>query len=213
MTEGKEIFKAMTKIMAEVDSIGKNQKNQAQKFNFRGIDDVYNAIHPLLAKHKVFTAPEVLAVERQERTTKSGSALMYRILTIKYHFIAEDGSEVTCTVIGEGMDSGDKGSNKAMSVGHKYAILQMFCIPTDDIAEPDKEVHEVTGASDSQKSHAIWEKIQKYVEVNKTYFNEKEMAAVDKIPNEIGVKPLQWFIEKYDAIKVFVKSKQEELPI
>src|SRR5690606_6278200 len=59
-------------------------------------------------------------------------------------FHATDGSSVSTEVEGEGMDSGDKSSNKAMAVAHKYAILQAFCIPTEDMPDPDAEVHQPT---------------------------------------------------------------------
>ena len=42
-------------------------------------------------------------------------------------------------VIGEGMDSGDKASNKAMSVAHKYAIMQLLSIPTEDAKDPEND--------------------------------------------------------------------------
>jgi hypothetical protein len=136
------IFEAMAEVMRDVDAIGKNQKNQQQGFKFRGIDDVYNAVHPILAKHGVFTVPTVLAERTEERQTRNGGNLIYRILTLKYTFFAADGSSVEAVVIGEGMDSGDKGANKAMAVAHKYALLQTLCIPTEDMIDPDSQVPE-----------------------------------------------------------------------
>ncbi len=41
------------------------------------------------------------------------------------------------------MDSGDKASNKAMSVAHKYAFLQVFCIPTKDDKDPEVDTPQV----------------------------------------------------------------------
>ena len=137
-----KIYQAIADIMAEVEAIGKNQKNQQQGFKFRGIDDVYNAIHPLFAKHGVFTVPTVVNERTEDRVTKSGGNLIYRVLTIQYSFFAVDGSHVDATVIGEGMDSGDKAANKAMAVGHKYALLQVLCIPTEDMVDPDSETQE-----------------------------------------------------------------------
>ena len=51
---------------------------------------------------------------------------------------------MSCVVVGEGMDSGDKASNKAMSVALKYACFQLFMIPTEEMVDPDAETHEVT---------------------------------------------------------------------
>ena len=137
-----KIHTAMLNAMADVEAIAKSKRNQSQNFNFRGIDDVYNSMHAILAKHRIYTMPEVIEDRHEERTTKSGSNLIYRILKIRYTFITDDGSSMTATVIGEGMDSGDKASNKAMSVAHKYCLLQAFCIPTEDMPDPDAETPE-----------------------------------------------------------------------
>lgn len=137
------IYGAMGEIMREVEAIGKGRTNQAQNYKFRGIDDVYNALNPLLSKHGVFTVPEVIESKREERTNKNGTVLFYSILTMRYTFFAPDGSSVQAVVIGEGMDSGDKATNKAMAVAHKYALLQIFAVPTDEPKDPENDHHEV----------------------------------------------------------------------
>lgn len=146
-----EIYKAMSAIMADMDAIGKDQRNQQQGFNYRGIDQVYNVLHPLLAKHKVFTTPEVLEKQRDERVNAKGTVLAFVTLRIRYTFWCHDGSSVSCVVEGEGMDSGDKASNKAMAVAHKYALLQTFCIPTEDMVDPDAESHELNAAAEQAR--------------------------------------------------------------
>ena len=133
------IYESITKIMEEIPAIGKEKKNLQQGFKYRGIDDVMNALQPLLAKHKVFIAPEVLEQTREERTTAKGGTLIYSICKIKYTFYAEDGSSISSTTIGEGMDSGDKATNKAMAIAMKYALFQVFCIPTEEMKDPDAE--------------------------------------------------------------------------
>ncbi len=129
--------------MADMGAIGKDSRNSTQGWNYRGVDAVMNALSPLCNKHKLIIVPEVLEQIREERVNNKGTVLIYTTLKIKYSFIAEDGSSVCATVIGEGMDSGDKSSNKAMSVGFKYACFQVFCIPTEEMIDPDQESHEV----------------------------------------------------------------------
>lgn len=137
------IYKAISNVMSEIGSVGKNQKNQQQGFMFRGIDAVMNAISPALIKNRVFVVPEILEQIREERQTKNGSNLIYSVCRVKYTFFAEDGSNVQAVVIGEGMDSGDKATNKAMSIAFKYACFQVFCIPTEEMQDPDAESPEV----------------------------------------------------------------------
>lgn len=143
MAEKKNIYETISAVMSEVGAIGKNSKNEQQKFMFRGIDAVMNALAPALQKNKLFIVPEVLDQTREERTSSKGNAIIYSICRVKYTFYAEDGSSISATVIGEGMDSGDKATNKAMSIAFKYACFQVFCIPTEEMVDPDAECHEV----------------------------------------------------------------------
>lgn len=138
------IYEAISNVMAEIGAVGKNSRNSSQGFMYRGIDAVMNAINPALVKHKVFVAPEVLEQNREERINSKGTVLIYSICKIKFRFYTTDGSHVEVVTIGEGMDSGDKATNKAMSIAFKYACFQLFCIPTEEMVDPDSECHEVT---------------------------------------------------------------------
>ncbi len=140
MTTPGKIYQQIPKIMADVGPIAKNRKSTASGgYSFRGIDDVYEALQLIMAKHGVFPVPEVLSERTEERTSKGGGLLIYRVLTIKYYLYADDGSYVAPIVIGEGMDSGDKAANKAMSVAEKYAMLQVFMIPTHEAKDPEND--------------------------------------------------------------------------
>ena len=134
-----EITKSLCAITAEIGSVGKTKKNQQQGYSFRGVDDLMNTLHPLFAKYGVIAVPEVLESTREERVTAKGGALISAILKVKYHFTGIDGSEVCATVVGEGMDTADKASNKALSVAFKYACFQVFCIPTEEVAASDPD--------------------------------------------------------------------------
>lgn len=149
-----KIYAQIPLIMAEVEAIAKTRKNAQQGFQYRGIDDIYAELQLRLAKHKVFTSPEVLEFKREERPTKSGGLMTYTVAKIRYRFYAEDGSFFDSVVIGEGSDSGDKSSNKSMAIAHKYALTQVFCIPTSDAKDPDAESHEV--AQRSHKTASPW---------------------------------------------------------
>ena len=155
MAEAKEpmIYKAISAVMEDVGAVGKDSVNKQQGFKFRGIDAVMNALNPALVKNKVFVAPEVLEQRREERTTSKGGLLIYSICKVKYTFFTTDGSSVSATVIGEGMDSGDKATNKAMSIAFKYACFQVFCIPTEELMEdPDKDIQDPAPQKTNEKN-------------------------------------------------------------
>lgn len=135
----KLIYTQVSKIMGEVGAIEKTRRSP-QGYSYRGIDDVLYALQPLLTKYGVFFVPTVQRVTREERQTQKGGNLIYTLLEVSFTFYAADGSSITAVTAGEGMDSSDKSSNKAMSAALKYALFQTFCIPTDDPLE-DTEAH------------------------------------------------------------------------
>jgi hypothetical protein len=135
--ESKQIYKSLAAINKGITAIGKGQKNQQQGFQYRGIDDVMNELHSLFAENEVIILPEFQSIDSTERTTQKGGVLFYVKATIKFTFVASDGSSVQSVIVGEAMDSGDKATNKAMSIALKYALLQMFLIPTKEDKDPD----------------------------------------------------------------------------
>ena len=122
------IYKSIIDVMKKINAIGKDSYNKTQNFKYRGIDDVMNELHGALSECGVFVVPEVLEENRSTGKSKSGGELYYTRLKIRFIFYAADGSHICAVVIGEAMDSGDKASNKALSIGLKYAMLQVFCM-------------------------------------------------------------------------------------
>lgn len=140
---GGNIYSTIIAVMRDIKPVAKGRTNQQQRFQYRSIDDVMNELQPLFAKHGLFVVPTVLSNTREERHTAKGGSLIYSICKTQYRFYAEDGSYVDATIIGEGMDSGDKASNKSMSAAMKYVCLQVLCIPTEDAKDPDAESYAV----------------------------------------------------------------------
>lgn len=128
--------------MKDVGAIGKNNTNTAQGFKFRGIDNFVNALYPALTKHGVFMTPRTVEFKQElkEVTRSNGKAGIDKHVTllVEYDFYAEDGSKVTVgPIAAEGLDSGDKATNKALSAALKYALIQTFSIPTEDMVDGD----------------------------------------------------------------------------
>ncbi len=203
------IYKAINEVMKEIGAVGKNQKNSQQGFMYRGIDAVMNAINPALTNHGVFVVPEVLEQTREERTTSKGNLLIYSICKIKFSFFAEDGSHIEAITIGEGMDSGDKATNKAMSIAFKYACFQVFCIPTEEMVDPDAECHEVKPKKEAKKSMTDDEKNAQMMEhVGKELISAVQVKALTKKCNDENV-PLEFLLNAY-KIKDLTEMNQAQ---
>jgi hypothetical protein len=143
------IYAAINAVQAELakTGIGKNRRNPEQGYAFRGIDDMYNSVGPLLAAHRIVIVPHYSARESVERESKSGKAVFYITVTGTFDFVhVEDGSSVTAgPFYGEAMDFGDKATNKAQSQCMKYALMQTFTIPTEGDHDTENQSPEVVG--------------------------------------------------------------------
>ena len=147
------VYKAINAVQADLARVGisKDRKNEQQGYKFRGIDEVYNALSPMLARHGLCILPRCTERLCVERTNAKGTALFYVTVRAEFDFVSsEDGSKHTIVTYGEAMDSGDKATNKAMSAAYKYAAMQAFSIPTEGDNDADAHTHEVIrGMSDT----------------------------------------------------------------
>lgn len=142
------VYAAINAVMADLAAvgIGKDRKNPQQGYQFRGIDDIYNTLSRLLARHRLCILPRHVARTFDERTTKSGGTLMFVTVEAEFDLVSsDDGSRHVIRTFGEAMDSGDKATNKAMSAAYKYAVVQAFCIPTEGDNDADATTYEVDG--------------------------------------------------------------------
>ena len=140
------VYKAIAAVAKDLSEIGiaKDSRNAQQGFQFRGIDAVYNALSPSLVRNGLVILPRITERTVSERVTQKGGVLFYVVVKAVFDFVSvEDGSIHTVVTFGEAMDSGDKATNKAMSIAYKYAAFQAFCIPTEETAaDPDAEIHQ-----------------------------------------------------------------------
>ena len=148
------VYKSINKVQEALakSGISKANRNAQQGYNFRGIDDVFNALSPLLAEHGLCILPRCTERVCNERINSKGTALFYVTVRCEFDFVcAEDGSTHTIATYGEAMDSGDKATNKAMSAAYKYAAIQAFAIPTEGDNDADAQTHEVAPSKPAAK--------------------------------------------------------------
>ena len=141
MAEQLTVHQALSKVMGDVQAVRKDSKNQAQKFLFRGIDAVLNAVGPALRKHGVTILPEDVEVHRSNGTTTSGKQTAEVVIKVTYRIYGPNGDSIHGKVAAEAMDFGDKAIAKAMSVAYRTFLLQALTIPTDE-PDPDSESYE-----------------------------------------------------------------------
>ena len=160
-----QILTAWPKVCADVGAIKKGQRNQQQRYNFRGIDDVMAALHGPMVKHGVSMSSKVkdYSVTSSERTSKSGQPQMvvHAVILMQYRVTAEDNSYLTFEAVGESIDYQDKASNQAMSQAFKMAMLQGLVAPTDDIDPDARSPHMEAEVQEAEVVEPNWEAVAK----------------------------------------------------
>lgn len=148
------VFTALAAVMRDVVPVGKDQTNTAQRYNFRGIDDLMSAVAGPLRAHGVFILPEVVE-KTAERHGPDGKMTTVR-LTMRYRVYGPAGDCLEATVPGEASDFADKATNKAMSAAFKYLLLQVLMIPVDgrSIDDGDRDHPETPAAVQPQQPPA-----------------------------------------------------------
>jgi hypothetical protein len=140
----KNVYQLIALVAADIarQGISKDRNNAAQGYKFRGIDDVYNALSPIMSAHGLVILPRIVSRVVTEKTNNKGNVLFYVTVEAEFDFVSShDGTKHTVKTYGEAMDSGDKATNKAMSAAYKYAAFQTFCIPTEGDNDADAHTH------------------------------------------------------------------------
>jgi hypothetical protein len=182
MSEKPTIVEAMSAAMAEVQAVGKRDRNNEQGYNFRGIDAVINAVGPVFRKHGIVPAPVKCEAKYRDVLTSREKRSRECTVSVTYRFHGPAGDFIDCEVPGESMDFGDKGAPKAMSVAYRIALLQMLCIPTHE-PEPDAATYE-------RSADPVWDPSEQEVLVT-GWTAEIEDAKDEAALAEIGKKLLK----------------------
>jgi len=198
MSDTPKVYVAIAAVMSDLskEGISKDRKNQQQNYNFRGVDDVYNALSPVLSRHNLCMLPRILNRDVTERQTKGGGALFNVVVEAEFDLVcSEDGSKHTIRTFGEAMDSADKATNKAMSAAYKYAAFQAFAIPTEGDNDADATTHEIAPEPSKPASKAdsrgVYErlsqanrKLSSVAEFDKFWGTSSVLAAVENLPKD-----------------------------
>lgn len=144
-----QIFELLPKVMADIGEVPKLQRNAQQGWSFRGVDDAMNHGNKALTRHGVSVSVTVHDLKREswDRETAKGAQRVSQVtLLMKVTFFAPDGTHIENILAGEGMDFGDKATNKAMAAAFKYGLFYGLVMPVDrkSIDDGDAESLEYT---------------------------------------------------------------------
>ena len=191
--ECKTLQEAKLAIMAQVPYVRK-VKGEKLPYSYASEAAFVQKVRPVMVSHQVTCAPIACRiVDSMTLVTSKEKTMMLRCVESTYRFThVPSGSFEDVCVIGEGGDSLDKSSPKAMTQAFKYAIRQWLFIETGD--DPDK-IQEVDAMHLSPSAMTARDAIQKAADKVGLDTVEKRIAA----SSNIGTAEKSWLIEALQA--------------
>lgn len=117
-------------------------KESTVAYAFRSIDEVMNAINPLLEKYKLIISIKVIDRKVTPVTSAKGTPGFAAEVLIDLN--VTDGIEtLTTQEWALSVDYSDKAPTQAMSMAYKYALIRMFVVTTKDIIANDADMRDV----------------------------------------------------------------------
>ncbi len=146
--------------MEDIGQLSKDGRISGGNVSYRYLSEekITGALQDAMVKHKLTVRPiniQSLDIPQEvKRTVKPTGEVIeapiarVRLLNTYEWRDAESGDTLTVQSIGEGMDAGDKATNKAMTAAYKYMVRHTLAISTGD--DGDAQASETTTASTYQ---------------------------------------------------------------
>lgn len=135
-TTTSQLAAAKTRVMEQVSYVQKQRANNLP-CSFAGVQAVIANLRPAMNAEGLSITPVKMDIVKSESFTNSKKTLInHVIVNVTYKMThAASGESETIQALGESMDSGDKGCNKAMTAALKYCLMEAFLLESGD--DPD----------------------------------------------------------------------------
>lgn len=146
----------MTLVKRDIGAVAKGRTTDSgATYSFRGIDDVYDAMHEPLAKWGVLPVPRILEIVYNTNEWTEGTRRRAQTVTrlhLQVNFTGPRGDVITADAWAEAQDYGDKAVAKAESVAFRTVMIQQFTIPVHDpVTSVEIEQENVDRAPDGHR--------------------------------------------------------------
>jgi len=135
------LYQRQARVMADVELVVKRGQTQfGERFKYAKIDDVMAALRPSMARHGLvveFDVDIAHSSRSEYGATKSGTMQWLHTVWVNLELVNADAPDDrrSCLMVGEGIDTGDKGVGKALSYAYKNFLLKTFLLPSGDEAD------------------------------------------------------------------------------
>ncbi|MFA6057251.1 MAG: ERF family protein [Taibaiella sp.] len=140
----KNLAMAVMAVMKEVKTIEKNLSVGfgTNRYNAVSDKDVKTSVREVMLNHGLCILPvginATVHITGRNNAENSIESVLTEVNT-EYMLLHECGESLIVKGYGQGLDSGDKGAGMATTYALKYALLNMFLIPTGKIDDADNK--------------------------------------------------------------------------
>ena len=218
------LFEKMSLITKEIGVVEKNLKVDVTKTrSYKAVSerDVLDAVKPIENKYRVYSYPydrkiietDTLVKEAEYNGTITKSNQLYLRMETTYRFVNIDNPSefIDIKTYGDGIDSGDKATGKAMTYADKYGLMKAYKISTGD--DPDKEASPEKGYKKSKTIIKADEDVNVSLTQEFVKMLNESGQDIDELIGHYGVKNYNELTDeqKKEAIAVMkVKVKKQK---
>lgn len=160
-------MEAINKIQSAICQAGGISKDKtapakAGGFAFRGVDDLYNYLGPQVASFGLVMKSFKVTDHKVNFVNSKNGQKLHWVVVVKWTFgCTQDDSKAKYVTVGEAMDVGDKGLNKAITSAFKNLVFPLFVIPVQTNQDSESDHHDLGTANLKFKDHNNWTNLQK----------------------------------------------------
>ena len=181
------IYEKVSAITAEIGVVEKNLNVKvSSNSSYKAVSerDVLDAVKPIEQKYRVYSYPanrkivdcDVLTKETEYNGTITRTNTFFMRVETVYRCVNIDKPDefIETSVYGDGLDTGDKASGKAMTYADKYALMKAYKLSTGD--DPDKEASPEHGYEKKAEPKAT----TKQIALVEDLYTDEEIARICK---------------------------------
>lgn len=134
------VHEAFAALQRDVVMIPKTQRNNDAGFDFRGVDDVMDAIGPAQRRHGLFILQRVIKWTSERYRTTEGVGMKAVEVEVEFTIYGPMGDTIAGSAVGDAADRADRALAAAQSVAYRTFLLTGTSMPTRQ-TDPDMANH------------------------------------------------------------------------
>lgn len=150
---------AVCAVVAERGYVKADARNDHFKYNYLSDEAVLGHVRGSMAKNGLMLVPNRVAHSIADVKTNSGKAEQLITTTTTYVLAHISGEWMEVQIVAQGQDKADKGPYKAATGALKYALRNVFLIPTGDDPEKARQAEQQARKAElgiDDKGHTLW---------------------------------------------------------